>query len=58
MPATHLPLVGARVMGLDDPTQKMSKSAAGSGHAIALLDDPESDLKKNYARDNRFSARR
>jgi hypothetical protein len=24
MPATHLPAVGARIMGLDDPTQKMS----------------------------------
>ena len=41
MPATHLPTVGARVMGLDDPTQKMSKSATGSGHAINLLDDPK-----------------
>jgi tryptophanyl-tRNA synthetase len=41
MPATHLPAVGARIMGLDDPTQKMSKSTPGSGHAIALLDDPK-----------------
>ena len=46
MPATHLPTVGARIMGLDDPTQKMSKSAAGSGHAIALLDDPKIIEKK------------
>jgi tryptophanyl-tRNA synthetase len=41
MPETKLPAVGARVMGLDDPTVKMSKSAAGSGHAVALLDPPE-----------------
>jgi tryptophanyl-tRNA synthetase len=41
MPATKLPTVGARVMGLDDPTAKMSKSAQGSGHAVALLDPPE-----------------
>src|SRR5579885_645909 len=27
MPATHLPSVGARIMGLDDPDKKMSKSA-------------------------------
>ena len=27
VPATSLPAVGARIMGLDDPTQKMSKSA-------------------------------
>jgi tryptophanyl-tRNA synthetase len=41
MPETKLPAVGARIMGLDDPTVKMSKSAPGSGHAIALLDKPE-----------------
>ncbi len=41
MPATRLPAVGARVMGLDDPAVKMSKSAQGSGHAIALLDPPD-----------------
>ncbi len=46
MPATQLPTVGARIMGLDDPTQKMSKSAQGSGHAIALLDDPKVIQKK------------
>lgn len=46
MPATHLPAVGARIMGLDDPMQKMSKSTAGSGHAIALLDDPRTIQKK------------
>src|SRR5499427_4287765 len=41
VPGTSLPAVGARVMGLDDPTQKMSKSAAGANHAVALLDPPE-----------------
>ena len=41
MPATRLPAVGARIMGLDDPTAKMSKSTAGSGHAVALLDPPD-----------------
>ncbi len=46
MPATHLPTVGARIMGLDDPTQKMSKSAPGSGHAVALLDEPKTIQKK------------
>ena len=29
VPATSLPAVGARIMGLDDPTAKMSKSAHG-----------------------------
>ena len=41
MPKTELPLVGARIMGLDDPTAKMSKSAKGGGHAVALLDPPD-----------------
>jgi len=41
VPDTSLPAVGARIMGLDDPTQKMSKSATGAGHAVALLDAPE-----------------
>jgi tryptophanyl-tRNA synthetase len=46
MPATHLPMVGARIMGLDDPETKMSKSASGAGHAIALLDPLEVIRKK------------
>ena len=46
MPATHLPTVGARIMGLDDPTQKMSKSATGSGHAVNMLDEPKTIQKK------------
>jgi tryptophanyl-tRNA synthetase len=46
MPATHLPTVGARVMGLDEPDKKMSKSATGSGHAIGLLDPPNVIRKK------------
>jgi len=41
MPATSLPGVGARIMGLDDPTTKMSKSASGANHAVALLDPPD-----------------
>src|SRR5436853_252026 len=41
VPQTSLPAVGARVMGLDDPTVKMSKSAPGTGHAVALLDPPD-----------------
>jgi tryptophanyl-tRNA synthetase len=41
VPQTSLPTVGARVMGLDDPTVKMSKSATGAGHAVGLLDPPD-----------------
>jgi tryptophanyl-tRNA synthetase len=46
MPETRLPTVGARIMGLDDPEKKMSKSTAGSGHAISLLDPPATIRKK------------
>lgn len=33
--------VGARIMGLDDPTKKMSKSETSPWHAIYLLDTPD-----------------
>jgi tryptophanyl-tRNA synthetase len=46
VPATHLPTVGARVMGLDEPDKKMSKSATGSGHAVGLLDRVDVARKK------------
>ena len=49
MPETGLPAVGARIMGLDDPESKMSKSAPGSGHAIALL-DPIDQVRKKIMR--------
>ena len=42
LPAAVIPAVGARVMGLDDPTVKMSKSYAHiEGHAIRMLDAPD-----------------
>jgi tryptophanyl-tRNA synthetase len=41
VPGTSLPTVGARIMGLDDPETKMSKSATGTNHAVALLDPPD-----------------
>jgi tryptophanyl-tRNA synthetase len=46
MPATKLPSVGARVMGLDEPDKKMSKSAPGSNHSVGLLDPPSLIRKK------------
>jgi tryptophanyl-tRNA synthetase len=41
VPGTSLPAVGARIMGLDDPAQKMSKSEIAANHAVALLDPPD-----------------
>src|SRR6266446_279687 len=46
VPQTSLPTVGARIMGLDDPTVKMGKSAPGLGHAVALLEPPATIRKK------------
>jgi tryptophanyl-tRNA synthetase len=46
VPETKLPMIGARIMGLDEPEKKMSKSAEGSGHAIAILDPPDQIKKK------------
>jgi len=37
---------GARIMGLDDATNKMSKSANSEANYIGLLDDPEKARKK------------
>lgn len=46
VPETRLPMVGARIMGLDEPEKKMSKSAQGANHAVALLDPPGTIKKK------------
>jgi tryptophanyl-tRNA synthetase len=46
IPEPIIPQIGARIMGLDDPTKKMSKSETRTDHAIGLLDDPDSILKK------------
>ncbi|HEX3468158.1 MAG TPA: tryptophan--tRNA ligase [Candidatus Elarobacter sp.] len=45
IPEATVPVAGARIMGLDDPTKKMSKSAAGSYHAVRVLDSPD-QIKK------------
>jgi len=41
--------VGARIMGLDEPEKKMSKSASGPFHSIGLL-DPPNRIKKTIMR--------
>jgi len=41
LPEPVIPETGARIMGLDDPTKKMSKSEPREGHAIHLLDSPD-----------------
>lgn len=46
IPEAMIPLDGARVMGLDDGTAKMSKSSDAQGHAVYLLDDIDVARKK------------
>ena len=45
VPEPVIPEIGARIMGFDDPTTKMSKSAEGQHHSVALLDDPKKARK-------------
>lgn len=50
IPQPVIPEIGARVMGLDDPTAKMSKSSAHvRGHAIRLLDDAK-EIERSFKR--------
>jgi tryptophanyl-tRNA synthetase len=46
VPEAFIPARGARIMALDDPTQKMSKSAARPNSWILITDRPESIAKK------------
>lgn len=51
LPKAEIPAAGARIMGLDDPLVKMSKSIGVTtpGHAINLLDDPKTVRKSIMA---------
>src|SRR5690349_23725584 len=46
-PEASIPPVGARVMDLQHPTNKMSKSADSPQGTIRLLDDPKSIDRKS-----------
>lgn len=47
MPSALIEKAGAKIMGLDDPSKKMSKSSSDRpNHSIALLDPPELIEKK------------
>src|SRR3989475_10653276 len=49
IPEPQIREVGARIMALDDPTNKMSKSDPNDNSRINLLDDPKT-IKKKIAR--------
>lgn len=46
IPEPYVTKEGMRIMGLDDPTKKMSKSAASEYNYIGILDKPEKIRKK------------
>lgn len=46
IPEVQIKKEGARILGLDDPTKKMSKSASSEANYIALTDDPLKAKKK------------
>ena len=46
LPEPLIPEEGARIMALDDPTQKMSKSAGRPGSYVGLVEPPEVVAKK------------
>lgn len=50
VPEAVIPEVGARIMGLDDPTAKMSKSTSEArGHAV-LLTDTDDEIRRTIKR--------
>jgi len=46
IPEPYIEKVGARIMGLQDPTSKMSKSSTLPNDTILLIDTPEEIMKK------------
>lgn len=46
LPDPYIPKTGARIMGLQDPTSKMSKSSTVPNDTILLIDTPEEIMKK------------
>lgn len=46
IPEPYIEKVGARIMGLQDPTSKMSKSSTLPNDTILLIDSPEEIMKK------------
>jgi tryptophanyl-tRNA synthetase len=49
IPEPWIEEIGAKIMALDDPTKKMSKSSPNPSSYISLLDTPE-EIKKKFAR--------
>ncbi|MDR0286280.1 MAG: tryptophan--tRNA ligase [Clostridiales bacterium] len=46
VPEPYIPVVGSRVMSLQDPTAKMSKSDANENNYVSIIDEPDTIIKK------------
>ena len=46
IPEAYLGKVGAKIMSLQDPTKKMSKSDENANASIYLMDDPDTVMRK------------
>jgi len=49
LPDSYIPEVGARIMDLQTPTRKMSKSEVDDGGCVMLMDKPE-EIKRSFKR--------
>ena len=49
LPEAYIPEIGARIMDLQSPTNKMSKSGIADGGCVLLLDKPE-DILRSFKR--------
>jgi len=49
LPEAYIPTVGARIMDLQNPTNKMSKSEIADGGCILIMDKPE-DIMRSFKR--------
>ena len=49
LPEPYIPKVGARIMDLQNPLEKMSKSGISGGGCVLLLDAPE-DVQRSFKR--------
>ncbi|MBP3887813.1 MAG: tryptophan--tRNA ligase [Cellulosilyticum sp.] len=46
VPEAYIPKVGAKIMSLQDPTKKMSKSDTDVNASVTIIDDPDTIIRK------------
>lgn len=46
VPEAYIPKVGAKIMSLQEPTKKMSKSDQDANASITIIDDPDTIIRK------------